>query len=104
MDVAACRQRLARFRLGFYRSFARGRGVGGGVARGIGGGRCGVGAGWEWGRAWGTGPWGGVRRVPGQDATEVPGGQIREVFGGLREGGRGAEDPPPVLVVLDAGY
>jgi hypothetical protein len=45
-----------------------------------------------------------VRLVPGQDATGVTAGQIRDVFGRLCVAGQWAAGDPPVLVVLDAGY
>lgn len=58
----------------------------------------------ESGRSSWTAPLDAVRLVPGQDATEVTAGQIRDVFGRLREAGQWAAGDPPVLVVLDAGY
>jgi hypothetical protein len=58
----------------------------------------------ESGRSSWTAPLDVVRLVPGQDSTEVTAGQIRDVFGRLREVGQWAAGDPPVLVVLDAGY
>jgi DDE superfamily endonuclease len=56
------------------------------------------------GRSSWTLPLDALRLVPGQDATEVTAGQIRQVFGRLRTAGQWRVGDPPVLVVLDAGY
>jgi hypothetical protein len=51
-----------------------------------------------------TAPVDAVRLSPGQDATEVTAGQIRDLIVRLRQAGQLADGDPPVLVVLDAGY
>jgi hypothetical protein len=58
----------------------------------------------ESGRSSWTAPLDAVRLVPGQDATEVTAGQIREVCARLRAAGQWRDGDPPVLVVTDAGY
>lgn len=58
----------------------------------------------ESGRSSWTTPLDAVRLVPGQDATEITAGQVRDVWRRLRAAGQWTEGDPPVLVVLDAGY
>ena len=58
----------------------------------------------ESGRSSWTAPLDAVRLVPGDDATEVTAGQIRQVWQRLCKARQWAEGDPPVLVVLDAGY
>jgi DDE superfamily endonuclease len=58
----------------------------------------------ESGRSSWTAPLDAVRLVPGQDATEVTAGQIREVWARLRTAEQWRDGDPPVLVVTDAGY
>jgi hypothetical protein len=58
----------------------------------------------ESGRSSWTAPLDAVRLAPGEDATEVTAGQIRDVVARLRAAGQFADGDPPVLVVLDAGY
>jgi DDE superfamily endonuclease len=58
----------------------------------------------ESGRSSWTAPLDAVRLVPGQDATEITAGQIRDVFVRLRAAGQWTPGDPPVVVVLDAGY
>ena len=58
----------------------------------------------ESGRSSWTAPLDARRLVPGEDATEVTAGQIREVWVRLRAAGQWCAGDPPVLVVTDAGY
>jgi hypothetical protein len=59
----------------------------------------------ESGRSSWTAPLDALRLAPDDDVTEVSAGQIRDLVARLREADQlRPEDPPPLLVVLDAGY
>jgi DDE superfamily endonuclease len=58
----------------------------------------------ESGRSSWTAPLDAVRLAPGDDATEVTAGQIRDLIARLRQTGQWVQGDPPVLVVTDAGY